>query len=227
MNTLKVSEVFGPTIQGEGPLMGRRCHFIRLYGCNNKCDFCDSKYSWHGSSRPKKVKVIELIDWLEKRHVKTLVLTGGEPLLQFGSAMVQLLHYCTTHNVRVQLETSGNISKIITNHERFTECLAAVITVISPKHINGQYRVNTLIARYAHAFKFVCEGHPSEADEIHWWLKKMSVFRMPQRVWLMPKGATRQEQLERMPAVAKLAIDNGWDFSARIHTLIWDNKRGV
>ncbi|HHK7228110.1 TPA: hypothetical protein ACQXLV_002143, partial [Streptococcus pneumoniae] len=42
---LPVSEVFGPTIQGEGPHAGRTCHFIRLGGCNLSCSWCDTPYS--------------------------------------------------------------------------------------------------------------------------------------------------------------------------------------
>src|SRR5437764_321458 len=39
-DTLVVSEVFGPTAQGEGPALGRRCGFVRLGGCNLSCSWC-------------------------------------------------------------------------------------------------------------------------------------------------------------------------------------------
>jgi 7-carboxy-7-deazaguanine synthase len=39
---LVVNEIFGPTIQGEGPNLGRRCGFVRLGGCNLECSWCDS-----------------------------------------------------------------------------------------------------------------------------------------------------------------------------------------
>jgi organic radical activating enzyme len=38
---LVVSEIFGPTVQGEGTSMGRRCGFLRLGGCNLDCAWCD------------------------------------------------------------------------------------------------------------------------------------------------------------------------------------------
>ena len=44
-DTSPVSEVFGPTLQGEGPHAGRPCHFIRLGGCNLSCSWCDTPYS--------------------------------------------------------------------------------------------------------------------------------------------------------------------------------------
>ena len=43
---LIVSEIFGPTIQGEGPFSGRRAFFLRLGICNLRCTFCDSKFTW-------------------------------------------------------------------------------------------------------------------------------------------------------------------------------------
>ena len=47
---LVVSEIFGPTWQGEGPSLGRRCGFVRLGRCNLACTFCDThalSFGWH------------------------------------------------------------------------------------------------------------------------------------------------------------------------------------
>src|SRR4029450_7825218 len=43
---LVVSEVFGPTFQGEGPSVGRRAGFVRLGRCNLDCSWCDTPYTW-------------------------------------------------------------------------------------------------------------------------------------------------------------------------------------
>ena len=43
---LVVSEVFGPTFQGEGPSSGQRAMFVRLGRCNLDCAFCDTAYTW-------------------------------------------------------------------------------------------------------------------------------------------------------------------------------------
>ena len=43
---LNVNEIFGPTIQGEGPHTGRLVGFLRLAGCNLACSWCDTPYSW-------------------------------------------------------------------------------------------------------------------------------------------------------------------------------------
>ena len=42
---MRVVEVFGPTVQGEGPYAGRVCHFLRLGGCDYRCSWCDTPYA--------------------------------------------------------------------------------------------------------------------------------------------------------------------------------------
>lgn len=46
---LVVSEVFGPTFQGEGPSLGRRAGFVRLGRCNLDCSWCDTPNTWDWS----------------------------------------------------------------------------------------------------------------------------------------------------------------------------------
>ena len=46
MTELLISEIFGPTIQGEGKSIGQTASFIRLGGCNLHCVWCDTPYTW-------------------------------------------------------------------------------------------------------------------------------------------------------------------------------------
>ncbi len=48
---LWVAEMFGPTVQGEGPSTGQHAMFIRLAGCHLSCSWCDTAY-WSGSRTP-------------------------------------------------------------------------------------------------------------------------------------------------------------------------------
>ena len=79
---LKVSEIFA-SIQGEGLRQGEPTIFVRLTGCNLRCDFCDTKYSWEGGDD---ISVQQVIEQVKHRHKEFpadwVCITGGEPLLQ-------------------------------------------------------------------------------------------------------------------------------------------------
>ena len=50
-NTIPVLEIFGPTIQGEGMVVGRKTMFVRTAGCDYSCSWCDSAFTWDGSAK--------------------------------------------------------------------------------------------------------------------------------------------------------------------------------
>lgn len=51
MAKIPVLEIFGPTIQGEGRVIGRKTMFVRTAGCDFRCSWCDSKFTWDGSMK--------------------------------------------------------------------------------------------------------------------------------------------------------------------------------
>lgn len=79
---LKVNEIFGPTIQGEGPFVGQKIMFVRFFGCDFNCSFCDTKYARIGSAF-KEMKSKEIIKTLKNlSSLKSVVITGGNPCIQ-------------------------------------------------------------------------------------------------------------------------------------------------
>lgn len=87
---LAITEIFGPTIQGEGPLIGQKCIFIRFYGCDYKCKFCDQKRNQISTIYMPINKIIEKILILSK-ETKKVILTGGNPCIQDQNLMTQLV----------------------------------------------------------------------------------------------------------------------------------------
>ena len=51
MKPTPVLEIFGPTIQGEGMVIGRKTMFVRTGGCDYRCSWCDSAFTWDGSQK--------------------------------------------------------------------------------------------------------------------------------------------------------------------------------
>lgn len=105
--TLPMIELFH-SLQGEGTRVGEPATFIRLAGCNLRCSWCDTPYSWNaeGMREARATTLHELVAQVRERAV---VLTGGEPLLHRRSlpALVRLLR---EHGVEhVTVETNATI----------------------------------------------------------------------------------------------------------------------
>jgi len=75
---LKVNEIF-LSIQGEGITTGFPTVFLRLTGCNLRCNYCDTTYS---HQEGELMTLTKIIDKIKSFGIKRLCLTGGEPLLQ-------------------------------------------------------------------------------------------------------------------------------------------------
>ena len=107
-------EVFGPTIQGEGMVIGKKTMFLRTYGCDYSCDWCDTKYTWDGSEKHnmKRATPQEVFNELKEtagdKSFSHLTISGGNPALQKES-MSQLIDICHDNGVKVGLETQGSI----------------------------------------------------------------------------------------------------------------------
>lgn len=100
--TLPVMEHFY-TLQGEGAYSGVAAYFIRLGGCDVGCFWCDVKDSWDAEIHPK-YSVDEITNWPLQAHAKTVVITGGEPLMHNLDAITQSLQ---SQGIRTHIETSG------------------------------------------------------------------------------------------------------------------------
>ena len=79
---LNLCEMF-ISIQGEGKDSGAHALFIRLSGCNLRCEWCDTKHSWNKEKTISQDKIIELMcEYRDLYKNNYIVWTGGEPLLQ-------------------------------------------------------------------------------------------------------------------------------------------------
>jgi len=90
------------TIQGEGFYTGKAAYFIRVGGCDVGCHWCDVKESWNAELHPATAtnKIVEDIH----AKAKTVVVTGGEPLMWQMDLLTQLLQ---ENNLKTHIETSG------------------------------------------------------------------------------------------------------------------------
>jgi len=103
-NPLALSEIFC-SLQGESTRAGLPCVFIRLAGCNLRCHWCDTRYSYKPAFQMSIPEIVERV--LEYHPVTLVCLTGGEPLLQRGS--VALMQQQLDAGCTVTLETNGSL----------------------------------------------------------------------------------------------------------------------
>lgn len=225
MTELVVSEVFGPTIQGEGPSLGRRAGFVRVGRCNLACAWCDTPYTWDWSRYDPAVElskrtVEDVVAEVEAMAVPMVVVTGGEPLLQ-QRAVVELAAALKPR--RIEIETAGTIApspELVAEVHQFN---------VSPKLANSgnpaQKRLKPDVLRAFQAtgkavFKFVVAS-AEELDEV-------ASFGLPSAsVWIMPEGTTADVVRDRLGALAASVIERGWNLTTRLHVEIWGDKRGV
>jgi 7-carboxy-7-deazaguanine synthase len=104
MRRLRVTEIY-PSIQGESTHAGKPCVFVRLTGCNLRCTWCDSTFTFTGGEWRELDRVVAEAHAL---GIHTVEITGGEPLLQ--PAAIPLMAELLALGHEVLLETSGSLS---------------------------------------------------------------------------------------------------------------------
>ncbi|GJM80434.1 7-carboxy-7-deazaguanine synthase [Paenibacillus sp. HMSSN-139] len=125
---IPVLEIFGPTVQGEGMVIGQKTMFVRTAGCDYRCAWCDSAFTWDGSAKEliRRLTPAEILGELHDiggDRFAHVTLSGGNPaLLPQLAGLVELLH---AEGIAVAVETQGS---------RWQDWLAAVDQVtLSPK----------------------------------------------------------------------------------------------
>ena len=116
---LTINEIFH-SIQGESSHAGRLCVFVRLTGCDLRCSWCDTPYSFHEG---RKMSVDEVIAAVEAYGSPLVEITGGEPLLQ--EEVYPLMDRLLASGRTVMLETGG--------HRPTTRVPPAVLTILDVK----------------------------------------------------------------------------------------------
>jgi 7-carboxy-7-deazaguanine synthase len=101
---MQITEIY-KSLQGESTYAGLPCTFVRLTGCNLRCSWCDSEYTFQGGQKMTQDEVIGEVT--RRTPNRGLVeITGGEPMLQ-EREVIPLMKRLLDSGYRVLLETSG------------------------------------------------------------------------------------------------------------------------
>lgn len=197
MKNYPVSERF-LSFQGEGLHVGRKAYFIRLFGCNVKCPWCDTKYAWQGA--PKAAESAEsLARAAADAKPEFAVITGGEPCIHDLAPLVAEFKKLP---MPLHLETSGTAQISDTIAEGFSWI------TLSPKLFNPPTEQNL---RLADELKFVI----SDPSELPLYARFIAAAKNAKAAWLQPEFS-RANDGRILRAITDFVLSNGGIFRAGV-----------
>jgi 7-carboxy-7-deazaguanine synthase len=225
---LTVSEVFGPTFQGEGPSTGQIAMFVRLGRCNLDCRWCDTAFTWDWSRFDPAVElhrrtVAELLVELDRINAPLLVVTGGEPLLQ-QQGLEPLLAAAGERGWRVEVETNGTLAPSPRLRSLVGQWNVSPKLANSGIELSRRWRpaaVRELAATGRAVGKFVVERR-DELDEV----AELATAGNLTEVWILPQATDAGALRRGMKALAPDVLARGWNLSGRLHIDLWGDVRG-
>jgi 7-carboxy-7-deazaguanine synthase len=150
---MQITEIY-KSLQGESTYAGLPCVFVRLTGCNLRCSWCDSEYTFFGGRKMSMEEVLDEV--LQLSPSGGLVeITGGEPMLQ-ERELVPLMQRLLEHGYTVLLETSGERPL-----ERVPADVVKIVDVKCPDSGEGDtFRLENLeVLTRRDEMKFVLSSH--------------------------------------------------------------------
>ena len=149
---MQITEIY-KSLQGESTHAGLPCVFVRLTGCNLRCSWCDSEYTFHGGRKMTAEQVWDEVSGLSPNG-GLVEITGGEPMLQ-ERELLPLMRQLLDAQYRVLLETSGERPL-----ERVPAAVIKIVDVKCPDSGEGDtFHIENLESLSAHdEVKFVLSG---------------------------------------------------------------------
>lgn len=244
---MKISQIFGPTIQGEGSATGRHCLFIRTYNCNLHCAWCDTAYTW--ADTPEKaqhtwtgkvydrddphlgLKEMDADQVLEKLHglwnymenPTTIVVSGGEPMMQQDD-LTDVVKSLRMWKNEIHVETAGTISPKHTFDYYVTQYNVSPKLEHSGNRKEMRYKphvLRTFVDSGKASFKFVVTDTSTDDDfkEIR---NIAEECRIPAtRIMVMPEGISSHRTIAVARRIVDKALEYGYGLTLRNHLLLW------
>jgi 7-carboxy-7-deazaguanine synthase len=238
---IRISEIFGPTIQGEGPLIGRPTVFVRTGGCDYRCAWCDTLYAVLPEYRDDWApmtpdEITARVTDLAGGKPVLVSLSGGNPALQ---PLAPLIALGRERNLSFALETQGSISQpwfaaldwlilspkppsagMATDWDAFEACLTAasgrpccVLKIVIFDDADYGY-ARAVAVRYPNLPVYLQVGNPAPTAG----------------GGVLPAEADMDDLLQRFRWLVRKVTADHW-FAAtvlpQLHVLAWGNKRGV
>lgn len=215
---MKVVEIFN-SIEGEGKRVGKPCTFIRLFGCNLRCKYCDSLYAVESGSSYEEMSVEDILQKVQEYGCPSVTVTGGEPLIHKGINV--LLSVLATSGYEVNVETNGTVEPRYYLQDR------VFYTVDYKTDASGESsKMNPRAFRLQLGDVIKCVvGSEEDMKQSLAYLKLIGADKFP-NIYLSPVfGMIEPVKLVEFVKENKLW---NWSVQLQIHKVIWDpQKKGV
>ncbi|WGV58922.1 7-carboxy-7-deazaguanine synthase QueE [Brevibacillus brevis] len=238
---IPVLEIFGPTIQGEGMVIGQKTMFVRTAGCDYRCNWCDSAFTWDGSARDEIRQMSPEAVWEELTRLggdrfSHVTISGGNPALLAGIG--DLIALLKEHGIRTAVETQGS---------KWQAWLPLIDDItISPKPPSSGMQTDfQALDRIVHAL--LDQKHPGLSlkvvvfDDADFAYARTIHQRFPGVPFYLQPGnsdltdvdtpSLRDKLLESFEWLIDQAMAtadmNDAKVLPQLHALVWGNKRGV
>lgn len=222
-----INEIFS-SIDGEAKRAGELATFIRAVGCNLRCEFCDSKYTWCHEDTNRIMTCKQILDECNKFKVKNITFTGGEPLIQNDSD--ELINLLSDNGYEVSIETDGAVD--FTERDWFKnnkdgvwvcadyKCYASGMTdKMLPLEKFAKLRKQDVL-KFVVGSKKDLELAKSVIDHIRSLGSECRCYLSPVFGMIEPKEIVEFMQINNMQDKIR--------FQLQLHKFVWDpNKRGV
>ena len=226
MKTIPIIEIFGPTIQGEGALIGKRTAFVRVGGCDYKCKWCDTMYAVDPKQwipRAKRMTGTEIFQKMIalRGKVPWVTISGGNPLLYDMSEFVRL---CKIAHIKVAVETQGSLYK-----EWTQDCSLVTLSPKGPSsgHHTSTKELDQFSENMNVVFKLVIDGQ----DDMDYF--RNLKFNYPSHKFYVQPCNWSKDVYVQLHAYKKLVerflkLDDMNDVTIlpQMHSLIWPGQEG-
>lgn len=213
---MKVVEIFN-SIEGEGIRAGLPCTFIRLFGCNLKCSYCDSRYACEGNDYSV-MSIKEICNVVKMYQCKRITLTGGEPLIHPG--VYTLIQALLDEGYFVNVETNGSKEpRLRHEHLFYTVDFKTKSSGVSDKMEPGVFGYSL---EPTDVVKFVV-GSTEDLDQA---LEVVEKYDIKSPVFVSPVFG----KIEAVRIVEYIQNHKLWDWRVQLqmHKYIWDpDQKGV
>ena len=228
MTTIPISEIFGPTLQGEGPLIGKPSVFVRVGGCDYRCNWCDTLYAvlpeykneWEKLTEDE---ILSKVLLLTDNNPILVTLTGGNPALY---NLAELLKTGHARGLTFALETQGSVAK-----PWFADLDHLILSPKGPSSgMETDWNIVGECLKYdvPSALKFVV----FDDDDYHFARRGAELFpAIPLYLQLGTNFKDGKSTFgDQADWLLKKVIDDNWQditILPQMHVMLWGQKRGV